>query len=60
MVGVTNTVEIWKYSGILRYSRYSQETLQYKNIPKYKSQMIYFRNYTGTPSHLLAQFLQNP
>ena len=40
--------------------QYSQETLQYKNIYKYKLQMIYSRNYTGTPTHLLAQFLQIP
>ena len=39
---------------------YCQETLQNKNIHKYKLQMIYFRNYTGTPIHLLAQFLQIP
>ena len=37
---------------------YSQKTLQNKNIHKYKIQMIYFWNYTGTPAHLLAQFLE--
>ena len=43
-----------------RYSRYSQENLQNKNIHEYKPQMIYSRNYTGTPMQLLAQFLQIP
>ena len=35
---------------------YSQETLQNKNIHKYKLQMVYFTNYTGTPTYLLVQF----
>ena len=37
---------------------YSQEFLQKKNIHKYKIQMVYFTNYTGTPTYLLVQFLQ--
>ena len=41
----------------LEFDWYSQETLQNKNIHEYKLQMIYSRNYTGTPTHLLAQFL---
>ena len=43
-VGVTNTVEIQlveKHPKNTRYGRYSQETLQNKNIHKYKAQMIY-------------------
>ena len=44
----------------LRKCKYSQETLQNKNIHKYKLQMIYFRDNTRTPTHLLAQFLQIP
>ena len=64
VMGVTNTVELPRYSEsqdtVELDIRYSQETVQNKNIHKYKPQMIYFRNYTGTPTHLLAQFLQNP
>ena len=52
MVGVTNTVEMLKSNGQL------EDTT--KNIHKYKLQIIYFRNYTGTPTDLLAQFLQIP
>ena len=51
-----------------RYSRYNRVTVEYrctdtvkklqnKNIHKYKLQMIYFKNYTGTPTHLL-EFLE--
>ena len=55
MAGVTITVGLNTVE-----NSYSQETLQNKNIHKYKPQMIYSGNYTGTPTHLLAQFLQNP
>ena len=52
-----DTIIVDRYTGI---GEYSQETLQNKNIYKHKSQMIYSRNYTGTPTHLLVQFLQIP
>ena len=55
-----DTSDTLELNNTVTVDRYSQETLQYKNIHKYKAQMIYFRNCTGTPTHLLAQFLQVP
>ena len=55
-----DTSDTLELDNTVTFDRYSQETLQCKNIHKYKPQMIYFRNCTVTPTHLLAQFLRVP